>query len=317
MGLKKVLLLGIVGCCLVAVFLYAPKGTAKTVAAIDDSLAFDVESETEYWGRVIRTEGVHSAYLHLKEVYDTRPRIGHKAAHLFGDLAYAEEGPDAISVCDTAFDYGCFHQVVSNIVSDLGIEGVARLDAYCSRIVGTWKIIGCYHGVGHGTYEYFGEARLADALSTCASLQQSPPCEHGVFMQYSAPIDPTTTNKAKPFDQQNPYMPCDFEIVDERFRPQCYLTLPHWWFTDDTVSTRGAGDLCAAAPKEYRAICYQGISLDLPGRMQYDQSRVIAECESIADSLGARECLESSALRFESLDIEPSDIKTHLQKNWH
>ena len=107
MSKKIALILGVfmIGALLVSAWLFgrAPQFNGENIS-----------EATSYWKTRAATIGAAPAYLEFKNAYARTPPIAHALAHLFGHLIYEQLGDAGISVCDSSFGYGCFHQFTTD-----------------------------------------------------------------------------------------------------------------------------------------------------------------------------------------------------------
>ena len=98
----------------------------------------------------IRSVGGERAYNRLADaVANLSADDQHEYGHLFGDALYKVEGLKGITVCDTRFSYGCFHQILSDAMITYGPSAVTMLDQKCKAVLQD-AYLSCQHGLGHG-----------------------------------------------------------------------------------------------------------------------------------------------------------------------
>ena len=266
-----------------------------------------------YWGGGGNVVGAEQAYAEFKDKYRENPPVAHIIAHVVGDLMYENVGSTALTICDDAFNYGCFHQVVSDTMVDEGSPGLAQLDAFCGQ-KSDKEMDNCYHGIGHGVLGFFGPKHLTDALDGCATLRQSSSCEAGAFMEYYVPliIDGTDrSTQVRPMDAKKPYAPCDTAQIQERYKDSCYVALPHWWM-QRSLEVKEVAVLCHGLPERSVRSCVEGISVDLPGSVNFDNAKVIAACGTISDLTDRKYCLSASARMIEDFKKDACPIWAYL-----
>ena len=195
----------------------------------------------------VKKEGGARAYAAFKAAYRARDFAAqHSAAHLFGSVLYDVEGIHGIRVCDTDFNYGCFHGFIAEAVATEGIDSVHELSDACKAVE---RPAPCEHGIGHGLVEYLGPDKLTAALDACENTYQADPiggCRSGVFMEFNIPVsfgeDGQAVSSIRPHQGSGMYDPCP--ALDRKYQQSCYYSLPQWWNALN-YSFPYAGTLCA------------------------------------------------------------------------
>lgn len=244
--------IGILGIALIAgLFLFSS----------DSYRADDASFNFEYWKQLVETRGGEHAYGQFKKRHAKTP-LGerHVAAHSFGRALYEGGGVEAFTVCDTAFEYGCYHGFVTAAIAQGGEPRVRELDRVCVQTFGEMGG-GCLHGIGHGVVEYVGYERLSEALLMCdrATTQVAPllGCTSGAFMEYFSPLvesqDGLLISTSRPIDPDDPLAPCP--TLSPEFQTSCYYELGQRLL-------QGGGtypNRCADVQGDNRAYCFMGI----------------------------------------------------------
>jgi hypothetical protein len=293
--------------CLVAITLRLVSPSPARISGPTDPVGFE-----SGWSAIIRTEGAAQAYKEFKSQYIGDAGTGtHTAAHLFGDALYKAMGVRALQICDSAFSYGCYHQVMADLLLQNGPQQLEAVSVICSEQANDSTELPCYHGVGHGLAEYYGE-NLTAALSGCSSFAKdvADSCAAGVFMQYDEPIVGGDGASYADVDPADLYKPCDSSLP-EAFVGACYLALPAR-LADTKLSIQKIIEVCGSAPLAYRNFCYQGVGIQVPGFVLYDQQKVVSVCETIPSVQGTLACRQEAAqtLRSFSKDADLVDPKS-------
>lgn len=237
----------------------------------DVKTAVNVQGEEAYWYDRIKTKGGARAYKELSE-YLTRYDIPsqHTIAHLFGRELYQVEGLEGVSVCDSRFAFGCFHEFLTYAVSDHGTGIIDRLDHVCRSQSELIPFVACQHGIGHGlvSVEGYDLPDLQSALAWCATLKDPGSmggCYAGAFMEYNR-RGMIASESGPRFPKDGDFItPCNQIASDAR--AACVLWQPLWWHADlfsashapETFAT--FGDMCRALDQEigHRETCFYGI----------------------------------------------------------
>lgn len=303
------LIAALVVLCIVAIAgisVLLSKQTEQTQLPEDMS---DVLAFTKYWKEDIKNKGAEGAYEHFKEEYEKYPQDSHGLAHLFIGLIFEEKGVEALALCDTSFGNGCFHGLVSRAILAQGTEVLFDIVDLCSSSVHA-DAESCFHGVGHGVMEYVGGQRLREALTYCTTLEATgvhgavDGCVEGVFMDYNVSL-----SGPRSFEVASRFSPCDQEEVREEYRSNCYYSLPHWWFQQEQLAVSDITKWCSEVPSSYTYLCYKGIGIDLPGKEDFDEAKIIAGCHLILDEAGEDACLDTSLRTFVSLGVDTCMLK--------
>lgn len=233
-----------------------------------------------YWIEQVERKGSDGAYREFKHRHAQTPMgARHVAAHAFGRALYEAGGTEALAVCDTEFEYGCYHGFLSAAIAEGGEDRVRELDRVC---VDEFGILGggCLHGIGHGVLEYTGYERLTEALELCERATTQPVpllgCTSGVFMEYFSPLvespDGQLISTARKIDRADPYTPCP--DVPAAYRAVCYYQLgQQLWELDPTYAR-----LCSDLTGEDRTYCFMGIGEDSIG-LSFSITKGLAACE--------------------------------------
>ena len=253
------------------------------------------EFDRAYWTRVAEERGSAQAYAAFTDAYADDAERTHAMAHLMGDIMFEQEGADALLLCDGSFGFGCYHQVSLRAV--LEAADPSEVGSLCSETV---SAAACAHGLGHGlAVAYRGQ--LDAAFLVCqGTVDRASACARGVFMEWLVPIEARFAqggNGLIPPDPDRPYVPCE---MTASFRPECYFSLPQWWF----AHARSIGDvlaLCESAPLAVRLDCFAGIGITLPALLGYDRRLIADACRAAASAAGADACIEESMRTLASL----------------
>jgi hypothetical protein len=266
------------------------------------------------WEGRIRETGGANAYSDFKDdlvAGNFSRSAGHMRLHSFGASLYEVEGAGGIGVCDSFYDFGCYHGYFSKAVSHSGDDVVADLADSCRARFGA-NSTGCEHGIGHGIMEYVGTMEIVRGLTLCEKTKQADPlygCTSGLFMEFNLPITYDADElkvQVRPLDPSRPYFPCRAD-VPERFRASCYFEQSAWWGNVYEEEEK-PGLLCAGAAKENeRQACWRGWGSVVAEKAEYDVHRASALCNLVRDDEGAEHCLLGVAMRLRALPGREKD----------
>lgn len=298
---KRLIALLVMGICLGgAVFLFTESRSFSY-----DAAPTDIRAEEERWSKEIRVQGGQEAYTAFAAAVERlSPQDQHFVSHIFGGVLYEEEGLPGLSVCDTRFFYGCFHEFLSRALFDQGFAILPELEELCVSSPRADAPLSCAHGLGHGLIAYFGytHSGLRDALAACRTLSHDPfsACPGGVFMEYNLRYFVAADGSAvRPFEGDDLYSPCPEYTGIEASR--CVALLPLWW--RDAVFARhidtnifiGMGKACRELPmhlQAYRDMCFRGVGFVAGAAYVPDIDQLEGFCRAASDELSdVRECL--------------------------
>jgi hypothetical protein len=222
----------------------------------------------EHWEQAIKTDGGPAAYEEFADaVKDLSPQKQHSSAHDFGGALFKTKGVSGLSVCDSRFNFGCFHEFLGEAIATLGLGVVEQLNDSCFKDLGN-NGLACQHGIGHGVmaYEGYTDSALDKALATCKSLPHNDPvggCYGGVFMEYNLQTMLGEDARLRP-GIDHPYAPCD--RLDSAYQAACVFWQPQWWNislrqTQSDTAKRFAqlGGWCTHWSGTLERKCFEGI----------------------------------------------------------
>ncbi|MEX0877515.1 MAG: hypothetical protein WDZ40_01470 [Candidatus Spechtbacterales bacterium] len=251
--------------------------------AYDENITPEDVLNVTVWESAIDKIGPNEAYTFFKqEVGELDFSIQHLAAHQFGEALFKKQGVDGITVCDSSFAFGCYHQFFLSAISQHGIPIIEELDSVCIEKYTLWGL-GCQHGIGHGLMEYFGEEGLAQALEACASLQWQEPflgCQDGVFMENNFPTfigEDRASGGVREYNPGNPEFPCN--TIKEKFQQACFFAQPNWLIQAGEYSLTEVADICInLTGKINQRACLKGLGNYVGERSGGDIAEAVASC---------------------------------------
>ncbi len=201
--------------------------------------SFPLQPTTEaQWREYMQVHTARESYKQFRFMHGQDDISTHTKAHQFGHALFAVFGSEAMGVCGDAISGGCLHGYLSKMIIDQGIESVSEIIALCKEGRADATFDNCEHSAGHALLYAYGytEGNLSDALELCTKnfpddatdTLQSNQCYHGAFMEfYQKNTEHSDTVTTRPFDESNPYTPCD--TLDLRYKDICYYRLTQLW----------------------------------------------------------------------------------------
>ncbi len=136
---------------------------------------------------MMRSQPMFLVNLELKQAFPQELPWMHIIGHYIGEETYRRHGLAAIGMCDTRYNFGCYHGVVQYAARLHGPDPEFLRKLYDSCVLQTKSSANCSDPLGHAS------ATLADfdipkALSMCDKFFTTPNeqmhCGLGVFMEY-------------------------------------------------------------------------------------------------------------------------------------
>lgn len=229
---------------------------------------------------VVASNGVSAALDTLAGLSSTSAAIGsssHGYAHAVGAYSYSltKDVPATYQACDTRFNLGCSHGVVTAALA-AGGKGVS-LTRFCEEVVRATFIGGensCWHALGHAIAHTSSFNNVDPVLTKCDGLDdvsKQKSCWDGVLMEYTLtaiseqenhlPRQGLLSNYLK---AEDPLFPCP--TLSASHQQACYQQI----HTQLSYLARGdwtlAGTFCTKAPLQAaRHDCYGGLGLIIGG----------------------------------------------------
>ncbi len=249
------------------------------------------KEESAYWESRIKAAGGEKAYAELVSYNRGRSYDAmHQSAHLFGGALFRTQGDSALSVCDSRFSFGCFHEFLGEAIAAEGPSAIGKLNESCIEALPT-TFLSCQHGIGHGILASLGYSRadLDKALAECSSLPRKDPiggCYGGVFMEYNFQtmlLDQARLRRPEGGDYR---YPCD-DLPGE-YGKACYFWQPQWLsalWGPGVESFSRIGDFCRTGQAaEERRACFEGAGEVAPESSHFDPAQTTKLCQAVARS---------------------------------
>lgn len=281
---------------------------------------------SDEWEERIRGVGGERAYAMLAADNEgLSPSLQHEKAHDFGRALYIVEGKPGLSVCDSNFSFGCFHEFLGTAIAAEGLSVAGELNEACFQALSE-SPLSCQHGIGHGVLAFLGyiESDLEKALSICETLPYADPiggCYGGVFMEYNMRTMLAEEAVIRPIENDSLLYPCN-ELGDV-YASACYFWQSQWWRNaldwarslDARLVYERMGALCREAGKKYERPCFEGIGNNLPPDALFDAARARDLCDAAA--LTDREQIYCRSMAANSLGVGGSGMKGDAEAVCH
>ncbi|HVZ66675.1 MAG TPA: hypothetical protein VG917_00255 [Patescibacteria group bacterium] len=277
------------------------KGSIVKKKVYNSPLPKQANDFSKFWKKEVALKGSAKAYEELKEEFKNKSATTqHNAAHEMGEIIYEKDGLNAIEICDSAFQYGCYHGVLISAAVQHGPDIVSSLNKVCLN--GKLWAAACQHGIGHGLIEYFGynDQGLIKALDKCRAViehDELSGCADGVLMGYEFPITNSPTGKfplIRKMESENPYEICE-KIVRSSDINACYYSMPQWWLILFKDGYKHVGQLCSEVEStENKKSCFIGVGADVVLRSNFDSTRALWTCNLMPDQISKVNCLSGA-----------------------
>ena len=220
------------------------------------------------WDDRIQHIGPETAYSELIEQSGAYSKGAlHEMAHEFGGALYRNVGLEGILVCDTQFDYGCYHEFLGKAIADQGVGILRELNEQCQSLLSEPGF--CQHGIGHGIQAHVGyeKSDLKEALRLCSALPGNDPiggCIGGVFMEYN--FRTMLAEESTLREDTSLSSPC--QDLQGAQQDACLFWQPQWWhgslgYGKDESTFATLGEHCRAVHNQLQDTsldtCLRGI----------------------------------------------------------
>ena len=247
--------------------------------------------------KYIRNVGALKGYEILKSYYVNNEPDAHDFAHIIGQVAFEKQDIGGFKVCDSLYNYGCYHGFMQVYLTKYGISAVKNMENSCTAL-GNIHAPSCLHGIGHGLMM---EANydLSRSLTNCEILLQNSKtyCVDGVFMERIVGSMLTENQKIKT-TEENILEPC--RSIDKKYQRECWRNQVSVWFAYFGNDSTKVGAYCASLNNEYWEICFETIGLINVQNFGGNYDLLYGQCQ-IVNQDAASYCLigEMKELLFE------------------
>lgn len=259
--------------------------------------------------------GVEKTYLQLKEKFPANDTTAHDFAHVIGIVANDTKAMEGLKVCDTAYNYGCYHGFIEAFFAANTVDKVTMIESSCIAL-GPVHAPSCLHGIGHGVLVN-RSYNLDQALSDCSTyLQQSSQiyCFDGTFMERITGSMLKADRKAQ-VTQQNLNEPC--MRVDYIFKNQCWRNQVSVWNSFYKGDSKKVGVHCAAIESEFQKTCFESIGLSTVMSTPEDSKIIASRCRIAPQDQISEDCLSGAIkeIMFEGKDPSLAQSLCEFSKN--
>ncbi len=280
-------------------------GTYLRVPSFDDT--WKIAQKEQFWSARIERIGPEAAYKEMvADMEETKPKLWHLNAHIFGEALYKHAGTASMNVCGSEFAYGCLHEVFKWIIAEHGVESLAtEYERGCE--FDSHRAHQCEHAIGHGLLSYYGytQTALRTALDICRTSFYKDPingCVGGVFMEYNLYTTLGPEVHARAVDGDAWHAPCT--KLPGEYKKACYTWLAQWWnvvlaqqkLPRSDIAVR-IGELCRKDPHDYILDCFERAGQQLSDGERYDPVHTREDCRLAAgnDSAQYLSCVSYAA----------------------
>lgn len=209
-------------------------------------------NDAQAFSAITRQIGPRQAYELIKSKFKNNEAAAHDFAHIIGIVAHEEGGMANLKICDTAYNYGCYHGFIEDFIAKNTVSEVSQIEDGCIAL-GWVHAPSCLHGIGHGVM-VDASYNLDKALNNCSLLQESSQiyCWDGVFMERIVGSMLSSKDKLKLTDGTL-NEPC--RSVAATYRQQCWRNQPAAWLAYFKNDIRRTGDQCLAIDLKFQDIC--------------------------------------------------------------
>ncbi len=224
-----------------------------------DPKIFDIKDDNfERFLKYAQKEGADSTYQVLKQRFPQNEAAAHDLAHIIGQVAFEQKKLPGISLCDTFYNYGCYHGFIETFLAQKGLEAVGEIEKTCFDL-GYVHSPSCLHGIGHGLM-INSSYNLEKALDDCNRLKESSRiyCFDGVFMERIVASMQDPQNRPK-LTEERLDEPC--QTIATIYKNQCWRNQVTLWFTYYQNNPAKITARCQKLDLEYQPTCLESIGL--------------------------------------------------------
>lgn len=247
-----------------------------------------VANDTQAFTKLTQELGPQKAYELVKIKFPANDTDAHDFAHIIGIVAHDQKGITNLKICDTAYNYGCYHGFIEAFIAKNTVAKVPGIEDGCIAL-GPVHAPSCLHGIGHGVM-VDASYKLDTALENCSILKPTSQiyCWDGVFMERI--VGSMLTVKDRPVITKNTLrQPCDsVKIV---YREQCWRNQVSAWFQFFGASTKEVGGQCSLIEPQYQKTCFESLGLLTTITVGENRPALISACQVLAQNLISDDCL--------------------------
>lgn len=232
--------------------------------------------------------GPQKSYELLKQKFPKNDAAAHDFAHIIGIVAHDQAGITNLKVCDTAYNYGCYHGFIEAFIAQNGVKKVSGIEQGCIAL-GPVHAPSCLHGIGHGVM-VDSSYNLETALGNCSVLKETSQiyCWDGVFMERIVGSMLTAENKPM-MTRNNLREPCD--SVKITYKEQCWRNQVAAWFTFFNGNTKDVAIQCSLVEVQYQKTCFESLGLLVTITVGENQQSLVSSCQVFPANQISDDCL--------------------------
>ncbi|MBI2594187.1 hypothetical protein HYW39_00655 [Candidatus Curtissbacteria bacterium] len=232
-----------------------PQSNSLKLSQIDKEAVFADKTYASF-EKLAKEKGIEVAYSLLKEKFPANQAAAHDFAHVVGLASFEKKGPSGLSVCDAAYNYGCYHGFIEGFLVKKGPEAIVEIEKSCLAL-GSVHAPSCIHGIGHGVLAY-RSYKLDEALMDCDVQKENTRiyCWDGVFMER---ITGSMQNpKDRPILTETTLnQPCD--SIAYIYKKNCWRNQVAAWFIYFQNNPQKVGARCSLIEPEFQEVCFENI----------------------------------------------------------
>ena len=268
----------------------------------------DTRAFTELTGEI----GPQIAYEIIKAKYPNNDAAAHDFAHIIGIVAHDQKGMENLKVCDTAYNYGCYHGFIEAFIAKNTVAKVSGIEDGCIAL-GPVHAPSCLHGIGHGVM-VDASYNLGTALENCSVLKKTSQiyCWDGVFMERIVGSMLVEKDKIK-ITQETLRDPCD--SVKITYKEQCWRNQVSAWLPFFQGNTKEVGKQCSLIESQYQKTCFESLGLLVTITVGESREALISSCQVLPTSPAGGQISDDcliGAMKELLFEGKKPDIAAHL-----
>ena len=253
--------------------------------------------------KLVKRQGTEKSYSLLKKAFAQNEPQAHDFAHIVGNAAYDQKKMQGISVCDSAFNYGCLHGFMEAFLVVNDISNVGVVEKACEDL-GNLHSPSCLHGIGHGVM-IENSYEVGKALNDCHLLAQTSQsyCFDGVFMERIVGSMLDDAAKIK-LSEETIDSPC--REIAYIYKAMCWRNQVNAWLIYFRADTKAAGGRCLMVEPDFYDICFESVGLNIAMNMPDTAKQVADLCAFLPGGGVADTCVIGTMkeLMFEGKSVD-------------
>ena len=235
--------------------------------------------------------GPQKSYELVRLKFPNNDTKAHDFAHVVGIVSFEKQGVAGLGVCDTAYNYGCYHGFIEAFIATNTVAKVSQIESGCIAL-GAVHAPSCLHGIGHGVL-VDASYNLDKALENCSILQSTSQiyCWDGVFMERIVGSMQNETNKLV-MTKETLLAPCD--RVKTTYQEQCWRNQVSSWFRFFQGNTKDIGEQCSLIETRFQKTCFESLGLMVTITYGENAPTLISACQVITQNQISDDCIIGS-----------------------